>query len=65
MLLFDIFTQYHPGTSVHIIDALHGWKSLAPLWYQVKRFYKKILPIMRTADDGIILIGNYLLRIVQ
>nr|XP_053629027.1 lysosomal thioesterase PPT2-A-like [Cherax quadricarinatus] len=36
---------------------LHGWKSLAPLWYQVKSFYSQMQPIMNTSQDGIILIG--------
>ncbi|XP_042236940.1 lysosomal thioesterase PPT2-A-like isoform X3 [Homarus americanus] len=36
---------------------LHGWKSLAPLWYQVKSFYSHIKPIMNASKDGIILIG--------
>ncbi|XP_071525830.1 lysosomal thioesterase PPT2-A isoform X1 [Panulirus ornatus] len=49
--------EEHPGTEVHIIDILHGWESLAPLWYQVKSFYSHILPIMNTSVDGIILIG--------
>ncbi|KAK7076507.1 holo-[acyl-carrier-protein] synthase, partial [Halocaridina rubra] len=47
----------HPGTEVHVLDMLHGWKSLAPLWYQVKNFYTSLLPVMNNASDGIILIG--------
>ena len=57
-IFFFFFFQEHPGTEVHVIDLLHGWKSLAPLWYQVKSFYAKMLPIMQRAKDGIILIGN-------
>ncbi|XP_076035594.1 palmitoyl-protein thioesterase 2 isoform X2 [Oratosquilla oratoria] len=49
--------QEHPGTEVHVIDLLHGWKSLAPMWYQVKEFYRRMVPIMMNAPDGIILIG--------
>lgn len=55
--LADMIRQEHPGTEVHVIDMLHGWKSLAPLWYQVKAFYAKITPIMQKAENGIILIG--------
>ncbi|XP_064079187.1 lysosomal thioesterase PPT2-A-like [Macrobrachium nipponense] len=55
--LADMIRQEHPGTEVHVIDMLHGWKSLAPLWYQVKAFYAKIAPIMQKAENGIILIG--------
>ncbi|XP_068239467.1 lysosomal thioesterase PPT2-A [Palaemon carinicauda] len=55
--LADMIQEEHPGTEVHVIDLLHGWKSLAPLWYQVKTFYAKILPIMQKAENGIILIG--------
>ncbi|KAK3874466.1 hypothetical protein Pcinc_020595 [Petrolisthes cinctipes] len=55
--LAEQIQQHHVGTEVHVIDILHGWKSLAPLWYQVKDFYARILPVMRQATDGIILIG--------
>ncbi|XP_045609973.1 lysosomal thioesterase PPT2-A isoform X1 [Procambarus clarkii] len=55
--LADQITEYHPGTEVHVVDMLHGWKSLAPLWYQVKSFYSHIRPIMDASQDGIILIG--------
>lgn len=53
----ELIKEAHPGTEVHVLDLLHGWKSLAPLWYQVKSFYKRMKPIMEKAEDGIILIG--------
>ncbi|XP_045609974.1 lysosomal thioesterase PPT2-A isoform X2 [Procambarus clarkii] len=58
--LADQITEYHPGTEVHVVDMLHGWKSLAPLWYQVKSFYSHIRPIMDASQDGIILIDDFL-----
>ncbi|CAL4065018.1 unnamed protein product, partial [Meganyctiphanes norvegica] len=53
----DMIREEHPGTEVHILDVLHGWRSLSPMWYQVKQFYQKLQPIMRNATDGIVLIG--------
>ncbi|XP_050726816.1 lysosomal thioesterase PPT2-A-like [Eriocheir sinensis] len=55
--LAEHIRQYHIGTEVHVIDILHGWRSLAPLWYQVKTYHAHMLPIMREATDGVILIG--------
>lgn len=54
----DSVFQYHIGTEVHVIDILHGWRSLAPLWYQVKKFHEEMAPVMQKASDGVILIGN-------
>ncbi|XP_063859497.1 lysosomal thioesterase PPT2-A-like isoform X1 [Scylla paramamosain] len=55
--LAEQIRQYHIGTEIHIIDILHGWRSLAPLWYQVKKFHDEMLPVMQKASDGVILIG--------
>ncbi|XP_045131007.1 lysosomal thioesterase PPT2-A-like isoform X2 [Portunus trituberculatus] len=58
--LAEQIRQYHIGTEVHIIDILHGWRSLAPLWYQVKKFHEQMLPVMQKASDGVILIDDFL-----
>jgi len=58
MLILILTTnQTHKGTNVTLLSALHGWKSITPMWYQVEVFKKQLLPIMVENPDGINLIG--------
>lgn len=50
--------QKHPGTNVTVINLLHRWRSMAPLWGQVEKFEEAIQPIMSANPDGIHLIGG-------
>ncbi|CAG7732896.1 unnamed protein product [Allacma fusca] len=47
----------HPGTNVTIIDRLHGWKSITPIWYQINKFSKDLIPIMNSNPNGVHVIG--------
>jgi len=53
----DRITQMHPGTNVTVIDKLHGWRSISPLWFQVKAFTRILTPIMKANPEGVHLIG--------
>ncbi|ODN02077.1 Lysosomal thioesterase PPT2 [Orchesella cincta] len=55
--LMDRIGEKHPGTKVTILDKFHGWKSMAPVWFQVKSFKKLLIPIMEENPGGINVIG--------
>uniref|UniRef100_UPI00358EA668 lysosomal thioesterase PPT2-A-like n=1 Tax=Myxine glutinosa TaxID=7769 RepID=UPI00358EA668 len=54
--LAALINQTYPGTKVITIDAFNNNDSLQPMWKQVKGFREKMLPIMRSAKDGVNLI---------
>uniref|UniRef100_A0A8C4ND02 palmitoyl-CoA hydrolase n=1 Tax=Eptatretus burgeri TaxID=7764 RepID=A0A8C4ND02_EPTBU len=54
--LAAFINQTYPGTKVIIVDAFNNNNSLQPMWKQVKGFREKMLPIMRSAQDGVNLI---------
>jgi len=55
--LRDRIKEVHEGTKVTIIDKLHGWSSMTPLWYQVRSFERALRPIVDSHPEGIHLIG--------
>jgi len=49
----------HPGTNVTMLDRLHGFRSLIPLWAQVHKFRQDLDPIMAANPGGINLLGKF------
>lgn len=49
--------EAHPGTNVHTIDLFDYLESFQPLWHQVEVMRNAIAPIMKTAKNGVHVIG--------
>uniref|UniRef100_T1IJS0 palmitoyl-CoA hydrolase n=1 Tax=Strigamia maritima TaxID=126957 RepID=T1IJS0_STRMM len=55
--LADNIRKAHPGTRVEVLDALHGYQSLQPLWVQVVKFGQLLLDLVSETNSNIHLIG--------
>ena len=54
--LMSMISAAHPGTKLTNIDAYNDLESLKTLWTQVDGVYKRMKPVMDSADDGVNLI---------